>query len=486
LALVPLDERPVNTQLVADVAAIAGWTVELPPMAILPHFRHGADLDAISSWLDAQVAMPGTRAAIVSLDTFVGGGLIPMRTSQDSVVDLISRLGVLRDIATSHPDVPISAISLVTRASDSYSAVEEPDYWERFGRELHRLGADAHRGWSKKEPVRTPVPREVRHDFAMRRLRNHTVTLAAMGLTAERVLAHLDVTADDTADYSAGSIEQEWLSYWGVLDPALDTPVRPGADETGAVVAARTIAVDADLSPVVRVECDPDGLARTPPFENDPLMQSVPRQIHAAGGRPEIKGEQPADIVLVIHAPDPSRGDHFASIEPRTDPFSVSDTMNRIRSALSTGLPVVVADVRFVNGGDIVLANSMRDEGLLQQLAGYAGWNTAGNALGSAVAIAVTTAVARARGSYQAGAARRALHRRLLDDVLYQAEIRRKLAPSLFRGEIGPISAEARARAEIRITESLIRAARDWGIEAPHRVGLPWSRSFEVKIEFDE
>src|SRR5690606_18064512 len=129
------------------------------------------------------------------------------------------------------------------------------------------------------------VPADVRRDFARRRLRNHIVNLSAIDLRADGVLDHLVVTADDTARFSAGSVEQGWLAYWGVLDPAMQVPIYPGADETGAVLVGRALTMLSGVSPRVRhVTADPEGMERIPPYENAPLSTSVPRQIAAAGG----------------------------------------------------------------------------------------------------------------------------------------------------------------------------------------------------------
>ena len=57
------------------------------------------------------------------------------------------------------------------------------------------------------------VPPEVIADFVARRIRNHIVNLHALVLAEENLLGFLAVTADDTAELSAGSAEQDWLRH---------------------------------------------------------------------------------------------------------------------------------------------------------------------------------------------------------------------------------------------------------------------------------
>jgi hypothetical protein len=51
LALLPLDERPVNTRYPQMLGAIAGANVLLPPPEIRGLQRTPADCDAVAGWL---------------------------------------------------------------------------------------------------------------------------------------------------------------------------------------------------------------------------------------------------------------------------------------------------------------------------------------------------------------------------------------------------------------------------------------------------
>lgn len=479
ISLLPLDERPVNTVLVADVAAIAGVELTTPPADALPRFREPADPAAVADWLHARAARGDDL--VIALDTLVHGGLIPARTDALEPAAALARLAVLRDLRLAGPERTIAAVALVMRATDSYSPVEEPVYWADHGREIHRLGAAVHRQWLGEDARVPELPATIRDDYSARRLRNHIALLASLELAWSGVVDPLVITADDTAQFSAGSAEQEMLAYWQRLR-GTDVPVYPGADETGAVLVARVIAQRAGLPIRVRVTVgDQSGLELIPSYENVPLRVSVQRQLVAVGATPV---DDSPDLSLVVHTPDPAGGDHFGGTAV-SDPEATMRTADAVDEALAAGAPVALADVRFGNGGDPALIAELARRGSLERLAAYAGWNTAGNALGSTLALGVAAAVGDRRGTRDLTARRRALQRRLLDDVAYQAIVRAGVTERL--GRIDPVPSTETALEEERIAEELPRAARSLGIRVPDPPPvprLPWSRSFEIDLRF--
>lgn len=483
IALVPLDERPVNTGLVRDVAAIAGAELVLPPHGLLPSYRAPGDAEGIGAWLRAEA--PSLDAAVVSIDTLVHGGLIPSRTSTDTAAQGLARLETLRDLHRRHPSLKLAAVSVVMRASDSYSAVEEPEYWSHAGREVHALGGAVHLAWSGSGDVpEPPLADDIRSDHARRRLRNHVVGLAALGLAWDGVLDPLIITADDTATWSSGSAEQRILDYWQRLRGGPGVLIYPGADETGAVLLARVLLAGTGESPRVLVlPGDPEGLELVPAYENVPLRESIARQL-AAVGAVEAQTTADADLVVVVHTPDPGRADHFGG-DPVPDLDAVAATLRALDVAAASGLPVALADLRYGNGADIALVDALSAVGALDRLEAFAGWNTAGNALGSLLALAVAATAGRRRGTLDDAARRRALRRRLADDAAYQARVRRSVARDIFGGRIEPAGEATVARAEAAITAALARELETLAPgEAIARVTLPWRRSFEIDVVF--
>lgn len=496
IALVPLDERPVNVELPREVAAIAGIELLLPPVEAMPRFREPADIGLLHEWLREIVAGPGIDHLVVCVDTLVHGGIIPARITDDSTASVLRRLDILRELTVASPDLVVTAASLIMRASDSYSNVEEPGYWSAHGRELHALGGDLHRlveadaagrAHAESAPSVT-VPDAVRSDFELRRLRNHTINLAALALHEEGTIETLALTADDTAPHSAGSAEQLWLRHWArALPRGRAVMMYPGADEVGAVLVARAISAGSEAPRWSIVCAEAGGLDRVPNFENAPVLDSVTRQIVASGGVVS-RVDGAADLVMVVHAPDPARGDFFGAA-PYSDPDAVAGTVAAVRSALDSGAGVALADVRFSNGGDPDLVDRLAEEGLLLRLWSYGGWNTAGNSIGGAVAQAAAQWLGRRVGRFDENEARRALLVRVLDDRAYQSGTRLAMSTDEFGGSIAPVAPDAQQAAITRIRRELqayldwvTRDAEPWRIT---EVTLPWGRSFEIGLDLE-
>lgn len=90
LALVPLDERPVNTRYPQMLGAIGGAKVLLPPLDVRGLKRVPADINAIAAWLEASANT--ADAAIVSCEYLGFGNLIASRITDNSAADILARL----------------------------------------------------------------------------------------------------------------------------------------------------------------------------------------------------------------------------------------------------------------------------------------------------------------------------------------------------------------------------------------------------------
>lgn len=488
IALLPLDDRPVNVRLPGDVAAVAGVILDVPPTEILPAYRAAGDAAALGSWLLERAADPATVHIVVSVDMLLYGGLIASRTSDDTTREVLERLDVLREVRRRRPELPISAVSLVTRASNSYSAAEEPEYWTAHGKEIHALGGDAHRLLAEPDVLPlselTPVPAEIVSNYSARRLRNHIANLSTLALVEDATLDFLAITADDTAPFAAGSAEQVWLRHWmRMLPSGRNVLMYPGADEVGAALVARALAANAGVTASFSVACaEAEGMTRIPPYENMSLAASASRQIRAAGAVEVAEG---GDITLVLHAPDPARHDMFGGRPDAVDTAAVAGTVALVAARLDAGELVALADVRYPNGADEALVRALAEADLLGRLQAFGGWNTAGNTLGSVVAVAAAGVVGRATGTYDARAARIALLTRLLDDFAYQAVVRTDTGPSLFP-DLYPMADDALVLTAERVIHEELTALLESMLPADDvriaELTLPWRRSFEIGL----
>ena len=507
VALVPLDERPVNTRYPQMLGAIGGADVRLPPPEILGRQRIPSDKQAVSAWLNAERE---ADAAVVSCDFFGFGNLINARISQDSAAQVLARLDLLAEINAARP---VHAFSLITRVSNADDAVEEPEYWARWGTRFYRyarLTHQAERGGALGAEdaadlahLEAALPQDLKTDWLRRRLRNHTVNLGLLDMAARGQLASLRLTSDDTSPWGFPSRERDWLRGWPALvGPALADRVmmHPGADEVGSALLARLLMGRAGRAPRVGVVYShPGGEALVAPYEDRPVRETVEGQVRACGCR--VAGDpDDCDFVLGVATPSPRRTDYrpeYAADDRRERAAGYAAFLADLGGRQARGVPVALADVAYPNGADPVLAGMLLapDSPLAPgALAAYGAWNTAGNTLGVTVAQAACAGRAGADAG-RAGAQRLFLAHRFLEDWGYQALVRREARDEAARrwgrrepdpdrpDEQAALCADIEERLRGRLAELQARGVGVGLRLAAGSVRLPWRRTFEVDFD---
>ena len=507
IALVPLDERPVNTRYPQMLGEIAGAEVLLPPSDALGLQREPANLDAVTQWLRA--APQTASAAIVSCDYLGYGNLISARISQDSAASVLARLGVLEEVGAA---IPVHAFSLITRVANADNCVEEPLYWEQWGTRFYKWARLTHQSETNLltaeervilKDLDAQIPADLKADWLMRRLRNHAVNLGLIDLAARGKIASLLLTSDDTAAHGFPSRERDWLRGWPrLIGPALSTRLHmyPGADEVGSALAAQLINAHHGRKPRVWVDYAIAGDEEiVAPYEDRPVRETVLGQIAACGC---VLAEAPdtCDFVLGVVTPSPRRTDYrleYADEDQhiRTTPYL--SFIARLAALQSAGIPVALGDVAYPNGGDPLFSDLLLAEGSTlhpSALCAYGAWNTAGNTLGVVVAQAVC-ALYIGENPERAAAQTRFLAHRFLEDWGYQT-VARRAARDVIEARHGrrdpdPDSPEqqleTRSVIEAHLTQLLLRlqnAGVGVGLTLVRgSTRLPWRRTFEVDFD---
>lgn len=510
IALVPLDERPVNTRYPQMLGAIAGANILLPPVEIRGSQRQPADPEAVGQWLRKVVASD-REGVIASADYLAYGNLINARISHESLTDVLPRLQVLEEI--SRLEKVVYAFGLITRVSNADGSVEEPLYWENYGTRFYRYSGLLHKREAKAlEPdevealrqLERELPENLIADWLHRRLRNHTVNLALLDMLARERLAFLLVTSDDTSPWGMPSHEKAWLESWlSILGSRVQSRllVHPGADEVGSALVARMICENRGVSPVVcPLYAVPGGEEMVAPYEDRPVRLTVEGQIRACGCTLTHSPED-ADILLGVFPPSPVRTefcDEFTESERRERHPYYKSFLAQLGVWQKVGRTVALADVSYPNGSDPVAMELLLapDSPLAPgELAAYGAWNTAGNTLGTTVAQAVCSLFIEGDPE-RAAMQKMFLTHRFVEDFGYQAVVRkqvRELNQQRFgQGNPNPDSAEEVFATGVAIEEGLQRILTEQlhpvgvgtGLRIkPGSVRLPWRRTFEADFD---
>jgi hypothetical protein len=499
VALLPPDERPVHLRLPSLLADVVGATLLLPPTDALPACREPGDTAALAAWLHEVAG--DVDAVLVSLEALCHGGMIPSRLTTEDTTTVVGRLATLHHLRADHPTLHLDASGFVTRLPDLDDATEEPSSWARYGRALAAYGRaldHADRSDSTEEDVRElaaardAVPEAVRRDVLRRRARNHAVLLAALDLAVDGTLDGLVLSSDDTAPVGLPAREGRWLDAWlAALGETVPVARYPGADEVASVRLARVLTADRDPLRVALVE-DP-ALDRLGAYEGRSIRATTHGQVASLGAH-LVDHPDDAEVVLVVAPPEPD-GD-WALAPPPDDPARDARTVavaDRIAELVEAGHDVAVADCVHPNGGSPVLVDRLRERGVLDRLLAYAGWNTAGNTLGSALAHAALGHAATGTGRRGPGTAHeRLLVHRLLEDVGYQSLERTALCQQRSdaqlpseptHDELPEVTAQLTERLAARLATFRPLGER-WQL-TDAGVQLPWSRTFECDLDLE-
>jgi hypothetical protein len=543
MALLPMDDRPVNYDYPTYLARLAGYDLHLPPREWLGNPWRDSQHLRLVEWLIQEAE--SADMLIIALDTLAYGGLIPSRTSREPLDAVLERLAVLKKIKTSRPRLPILASSVILRISRADSSEEEKDYWAIYGSAMFRLsylehkislGEASSQEQAEKNDLFRRIPKSVYDDYLAGRQRNHQVNLQMIDWLEQGIFDFLLLPQDDTAEYGWNIAEartlQATLRRKNLTGQAI---TYPGADEIGCLLLASAVCRQAGFKPKVYPRYSSIHSATvTTSYEDRPIHELVKAHLAPLGGTLAATPEE-ADLLLYLNAPAHAQGE--ASLqwlvwkgletiradlpekllsyleEVEADPVyrntqremqtperSPEELVRAILTDLENKRPVALADVAFVNGADLILGDLLMQHSESVRLTAYGGWNTAGNTLGTVLAHSVLRLLSRKNGDdpAQTRAHYEFLFLRYLDDYFYQTLQRSQcmledlpalgLMPTMERlpsPEVVKVEKHVQERLMIAAGELerlFISAGVVKAVKVEH-IHLPWQRLFEVGFD---
>jgi hypothetical protein len=452
LLLVPPDTRPPTMQFPKRLAEAVGVDVFTPPEKALNSLNQPGDFETLKAWLLEHT--PSADILIISLEQLTLGGMIPARRVENSLNQVLQRLELLRELKQLNPSLQILAGGVIVRVAHGNDPLEEKPYYGQHGNNL-RAYSEAFDRFERQKTIENEsrlwqvtkvLPRNVLDDWLSTRLRNFEMHVRALGLAQENILDHLCLTLDDTSLFGLASRDRrkleartDELTLWHKVD------IYPGADEVPVALLARVL--QERPSKVYVRYSGTNGANAGMMFEDRPAGELVKAHLRAAKCM-QVDSLNEADFVLAVNTPA------VAQSEERPDFLNV-DTAARhlpefidfILRCLEDAIPVSVADIAYPNGAE------ERFMGLLEtlpihNLSGFAAWNTAGNTLGSAIAMGVLSKYIQHHDIWT-----ETLFNRFVDDYLYQTVVRSEVQQKL---QANPFDlANEKARAEKLITEKI-------------------------------
>lgn len=502
ILLIPLDSRPAAGQFAQMIARIADTEVIMPPYQLLGRFTDPGRCDAILDWLEQQ-DLSTVDTVIASADMVMYGGLIASRENKTTTDVALARIRRLSRIVRARPTTQLYTFSATmrlaptaTRRASKFRMVLAK-YEEAKAKWMITKNAESGRMMRKLEPT---LPRAEIDDYEATRRRNHLVQQALIRMRKATAFDYLVIGQDDARPY--GPHVGETMALEKLVD---QLRIRSGVffcegvDQHASVLLSRALLTQGGYSPRIRVVySDIDGQDKFASFESKPIKESLRDQIIASGAEPAVGVDAPYDYTLFLNTPKPD-SDRFDSF--------LSDLKNEI----DQGFPTSVADIDLRNDGTANprLFESLYANGRMMRLLAYAGWNTAGNTMGTSIPAANVVLLARrlqVNPLRREVAQREFLLHRFVNDYAYHKYTRPEAYRMIRASKTGTIEetygadfdavnafvkADLRQHLDYYFKDQFLGRRFFAGTEAfvftglrDVRIWLPWPRAYEARLEF--
>jgi hypothetical protein len=501
LLIVPLDSRPAAGQYAQMIAKMANVEVRMPPYEMLGRFTRPGDPDGILDWL-ARQDLTDVSAIVVSSDMIAYGGLIASRVNDVTYERAVGRLQRLANIQIKNPNAKLYVFSSTMRLAPTATKRAAPwrlnlaRYME-LREKVARTGSHTARAEMKVQAAKVPEA-EVRK-YEQTRSRDHAVQKELIRMVARKELDYLVVGQDDAKPFGPHVPETQKLrKLVSDLNAGGRVYFCEGIDQHANVLVSRALLRRAGWTPRVRiVYSDEMGKAKYANFESKTVRESLEDQLLASGARP-MGGDGQYDYTLYLNTPNPraARFDRFLS---------------DLKTEIDQGFPVAVADINLGRDGttDPLLFNGLWENTRIMKLLSFAGWNTAGNTMGTSIPAANVYLLSRrlhVDPLLREVAQREFLLHRFVNDFAYH-KFTRPMAYQMIDESRGATREETygQAMAEVNdfvqrdLTKHLDRYFREQFLGKRFfagngqyvfsgltdvKVWLPWPRAYEVRLEF--
>ena len=496
IVFVPHDSRPISSKQTADVVQRVGYEIVVPPTEMLGNREDWGHPDELWTWLDAALAQPGVKAAVISSDAMIYGSLVGSRKHSYTRDQILARAARFEELQRAHPKTPLYVFGSIMRTprSGEASGHEEPEYYRRYGADIFRYtllrDKEEVEGLTRRERKEYDflgrlIPKEALADWLGRREKNYAVNEYLIELMKRHdTFRYLTLGRDDNAPFSQTHLESRHLTETGASLGKTRFQTMAGIDEIALLMLTRAVNEQKHEIPFVFARYNwGRGADTVPAYSDEKISTSISDAVLAAGGM-MVRAPEKADVVLTVNTnPDGSTYEANAVINDGTPREGTAYFADLVSDYVAKGYPVAVADIAFANGSDNALMAELQKRGLLYKIHAYAGWNTPTNSSGFALGEGMLVR------HMDADSVDHLLTTRYLDDWAYQANVRNMIARQLtwlrgdgFYGSLGTkmdaVSLRSTRMMNRFIEENLPPIAEINTVT----VTFPWNRMFESDI----
>ena len=499
IVLLPLDERPCTYNYPMLLGKMAR-DVEIVNIKrdYLGKKKQAPDLKKIDEYLINSCV--DADYLVIAIDTLLYGGILPSRLHYKKEEELEERLSLLKKLKEKNPKLKIFAYHLIMRCPSYSSNDEEPDYYILCGEQIHNLGKYEHlseiRSLSEEEEKKyQEIQKFIKDnnyqnyvdDYLKRRNINTNLNNKSVDLVKENIIDFLIIPQDDSAPYGYTAKDQiKVRSHIQNLRLDLKVLMYPDADAVTNTLLARAINDLNKFKPkvFVRYASSTNGNL-VPLYEDRNVSESIKYQIMAAGGL-NVYDYSLADMILMVNIPG---YDMQEAVNQKNNYLQYSVFRNLVEYVefidylVKEKKTVIVADIAYANGGDLLLLSMLKEKNLLYKVNAYAGWNTSANTLGTCIPHGMINHIYK---DSQAHLDFLAL--RYLEDLGYMSVVRNKIFQEISKEGMNWFTIDGkRGKVSKRIWKALNEFAQENLNTLEYEVEIidnfqPWERMFETEL----
>ena len=422
ILLVPLDTRPPCRQFVQNAGLIADTEILSPPHEILDYYSQPGDTHAVMEWLDTH--MDDAEAVILSVDQLLYGGLLTAREADRSPEELDAFIQALTALAQRHPHTPIYAFSILPRISppDSIDGYQERKLLMKYSRRLDALTQAGEADNSAElADLREKIPAASLQKYLALFAKNAHLNEKLSLLAKDGILTRLIIGQDDGEVLGIPNMEKQRLRSFLAQEGISETQVciTHGADEIALTLLAelRAKALGSCHPRIYLAYNDPATPELVMPYMASSTEETAREKIQMLQG--EIVTD-PADADFIL----------YLSCGTKDSLSGRQANVRQIQDWLAEGRRIALVDLsEHFQAQEVLLPFLLRADVPLQSLLAYAGWNTASNSIGTALAQSILCEAQLRQSQNQADALRTVqanltfLNNRCLEDYYYLKDV---------------------------------------------------------------
>lgn len=407
--LLPLDSRPVCTEMPKQLGSLAGTTVILPPKGFLDNYRQPADREKLYLWLQDNLADQDN--AVISSDLLIHGGLINSRLPLGHMEEQRHFLSKMQRLQNNNPDVRLSVFSIIPRLLVSDHLL--PDRWYQWHLMQYARLKDMTETFNDPQltlellKIGNKIPQDILKKYTSLYSNNDRFNKYLLTLPLSNIYT---VIGQD--DGSSFGLPNRNTNHARMYAAGRSGHITYGADEIAAVLIARNYLQQHYVPAIYLQYASPEMEFLYMPFMAASVGETLRDKIALAGAK-LTEDKNQADIILYINCGN----DEFRPHKKQAQ---------ELQQLLHNYQHVALIDLSAnYTEDELLMPLLLRCNVPLNKLSAYAGWNTFSNSAGTAIAQAVIFAGRCRQLSQEELPALYAANltfttERLLDDYVYQ------------------------------------------------------------------